>query len=574
MTEAVAEAAAPQDKRVTWIATALGFAAGLPYSLVVGSVGVWFTNAGLSFSAIGALSWTGLFYAFKFIWAPMFDWLVPPFANTIGRRRAWMALCQSVIVLCILGMALVDPRANILLFALFAVIAGFASASQDIVIDAWRIETAQSPEQLDKISVQYQLGYRMAAIIAGAVALLLADIWATPADPAAGWPPIFMGLAVVMGLTIFATLNAPEPLLAPRAAASTTPDDPAITALRRKAVIPVAIGWAISGAALLGFMFYTLGNPSASAAAFRDAATPYILFLTIGAPLALSYWLARKPGALEQQASTATFVDTLFERVLAPLADVVRRYAIWALPVLALAMTYRIADSIWGSFAQPFYISILGNTNSDVAVASKMVGVVMTMAGIALGGLGILWLGRMPALVIGAVLASITNLIYVDLAHGGAWLDGFLAFTRLGPFFEWATSGFVHATQAAGATIIFDKVTLGPALNRLTAGIAMENLAGGFASAVHIAWLSSIVNKRYAAVQYALLSSLALLIGVIFRPRIGEYVDAVKDQGIEAQANQFANVFMFAAWVGVLAIVLCFVEWWRQSREKAKVAAS
>lgn len=573
MTEAVAETAAPQSRRVIWIATALGFAAGLPYSLVVGSVGVWFTNAGLSFSAIGALSWIGLFYAFKFIWAPLFDWLVPPFANTIGRRRAWMALCQTVIVLCILGMAFVDPRANILLFALFAVIAGFASASQDIVIDAWRIETAQSPEQLDKISVQYQLGYRMAAIIAGAVALLLADIWATPADPAAGWPPIFMGLAVVMGLTIFATLNAPEPLLAPRAAASTTPDDPAITALRRKAVIPVAIGWAISGAALLGFMFYTLGNPSASAAAFRDAATPYILFLTIGAPLAISYWLARKPGALEQQGSTATFVDTLFERVLAPLADVVRRYAIWALPILALAMTYRIADSIWGSFAQPFYISILGNTNSDVAVASKMVGVVMTMAGIALGGLGILWLGRMPALVIGAILASVTNLIYVDLAHGGAWLDSFLAVTRLGPFFEWVTSGFVHATQSAGATI-FDKVTLGPSLNRLTAGIAMENLAGGFASAVHIAWLSSIVNKRYAAVQYALLSSLALLIGVIFRPRIGEYVDAVKDQGIEAQAGQFANVFMFAALIGLVAVALCLVEWWRQHREKAAAATA
>jgi PAT family beta-lactamase induction signal transducer AmpG len=566
MTDVVASAA-PADRRVTWIATALGFAAGLPYSLVVGSVGVWFTNAGLSFGAIGALSWIGLFYAFKFIWAPSFDWLVPPFANTIGRRRAWIALCQAVIVFCILGMALVDPRANILLFAVFAVLAGFASASQDIVIDAWRIETAQSPEQLDKISVQYQLGYRMAAIVAGAVALLLADIWATAADPAAGWPPIFMGLAVVMGLCVFATLNAPEPLVAPRAAETKTVA-PEIVTLRRRAVIPVAIGWAISGAALIGFMFYTLGNPDANAAEFRDAATPWILLLTIGAPLALSYWLAQKPGALESEGKAATFVDTLFERVLAPLADVVRRYALWALPVLALAMTYRIADSIWGSFAQPFYIKILGATNSDVAVASKMVGVVMTMAGIALGGVGISLMGRMPALVFGAILAAVTNLIYVDLAQGGAGMDAFLAATRLGDLFGWLTSGFVHLTQGAGATI-FDKVTLGQGLNRLTAAIAMENLAGGFASAVHIAWLSSIVNKRYAAVQYALLSSLALLIGVIFRPRIGSYVDAVKDAGIPAQADRFADVFVFAAWVGMVAVALALLEWWRQSREKA-----
>lgn len=569
MTDAVASAA-PADKRTTWIATALGFACGLPYSLVVGSVAVWFTNAGLSFGAIGALSWIGLFYAFKFIWAPSFDWLVPPFANTIGRRRAWMALCQVVIVFCILGMSFVDPRANILLFAVFAVLAGFASASQDIVVDAWRIETAQTPEQLDKISVQYQLGYRMAAIVAGAVALLLADIWATPADPAAGWPPIFMGLAVVMGLCVFATLNAPEPLVAPRAK-ETLAVDPEVVALRRKAVIPVAIGWAISGAALIGFMFYTLANPDANAAEFRDAATPWILLLTIGAPLALSFWLVKKPGALDAPGG-GQFIDTLFERVLAPLADVVKRYAIWALPVLALAMTYRIADSIWGSFAQPFYIKILGNTNSDVAVASKMVGVVATMGGIALGGVGIALLGRMPALVLGAVLAALTNLLYVDLAHGGAWTDSFLAATHLGDLFGWLTSSFVHATQGAGATI-FDKVTLGPALNRLTAAIAVENIAGGFASAVHIAWLSSIVNKRYAAVQYALLSSLALLIGVIFRPRIGSYVDAVKDAGIPAQADRFADVFVFAAWVGVLAIALALLEWWRQSRAKTPAAA-
>lgn len=569
MTEAVLSPAAP--RRVLWIATALGFACGLPYSLLVGSVSVWLTNAGIGFGTIGALSWIGLFYAFKFIWSPAFDWLVPPFANTIGRRRAWMALCQGVIALCLFGMTLFNPVANITAFALFAVLAAFASASQDIVVDAWRIETAADGKQLDRITVQYQLGYRLAAIMGGAVALLLADIWALPGNPAAGWPTIWVVMAVLMALVIAATLAAPEPVVAPktRAVAQLDPD---VQSLRRRVAMPVALGWAVAAVALVGFMFYTLANPSANAAEFRDAATPWILLLTIGLPLGISFWLARKPGALEGVSGSRAFADILFERVLAPLADIVRRYWVWALPILALAMTYRIADSIWGSFANPFYVGIMQYTNSDVAVASKMVGVLMTLAGIGLGGLALLWIGRMASLVLGGVVAALTNLLYADLAHGGAWIDGFLRITGLGVVFDWALRGFVGVTSAAGATI-FDGVVLGQALDRLTAVIAMENLAGGFASAVHIAWLSSIVNKSYAAVQYALLSSLALLIGVIFRPRIGAYVDAVKDAGLPAQAERFADVFIFAAWIGLIAVALAALEWWRQSRAATPSAA-
>lgn len=571
MSEAVEVAAPPAPRRVTLVATALGFSAGLPYALLVGSVAVWLTNAGVGFGTIGALSWIGLFYAFKFIWSPAFDWLVPPFANTVGRRRAWIALCQAVIALCLFGMSLFDPRTSIMLFAVFAVLAAIASASQDIVIDAWRIETAQDGKHLDRITVRYQLGYRLAAIVGGAVALLLADLWAVAGDAAAGWPLIWVIMAVFMAAAIGATLAAPEPVVAPRAP-SPTAQDPAVQQIRRRAVVPVAIGWAISGAALLGFMFYTLGNPGANAAAFRDAATPWILLLTVGAPIGISFWLARKPGALGGASGATAFADVLFERVLAPLADVVRRYWLWALPVLALAMTYRIADSIWGSFANPFYVGILQHSNSDVAVASKMVGVLMTLVGIALGGVALLWIGRMASLLVGGIVAAATNLLYADLAHGGAWMDSFLRATGLGFVLDGALRAFVGGVEALGATI-FDGVELGAPLTRLTAVVAMENLAGGFASAVYVAWLSSIVNKNYAAVQYALLSSLALLLGVIFRPRIGAYVDAVSDQGLAAQAARFADVFVFAAWIGLVAVALVMVEWWRQSRASRVEAA-
>lgn len=574
--QAPAAAAQPRtahDKRILWLTLALGFAAGLPFSLLVGSVGVWLTNASVGFGTIGALSWIGLFYAFKFLWAPAFDWLVPAGLSTLGRRRAWIGLCQIVIAICLFGMAFIDPREAILAFAGLAVLAAFASASQDIVIDAWRIESANERASIDAISVRYQLGYRLAAIMGGAVALLLADLWATATDAAAGWPPIFMVMAVLMGACVLATLAAPEPLVRPKPA-DTSPKGIAeeVAKVRAQAVTPVAIGWAVSGLALLGFMFYTLQNPGANAAAFRDAAVPWILLATIGLPLALSFWLVRKPGVMGSSSGAGSVTDILFQRVLAPLADVVARYWLWAIPILLLAMTYRIADSVWGSFANPFYISILEHSNSDVAVASKMVGVFMTLAGIALGGLAIAAFGRMPALVLGAVLAALTNLLYADLALGGGWTQGFLDATGIGSILDVLLRGFVGGVESAGATI-FDGVTLGDSLVRLTAVITMENLAGGFASAVHVAWLSSIVNRDYAAVQYALLASLAMLIGVIFRPRIGAYVDAVKDQGLEAQAERFADVFHFAAWIGVLAIALSLVEWYRQTRAKANSPA-
>jgi PAT family beta-lactamase induction signal transducer AmpG len=570
--EAAPAATAKPDQKLLWIMTALGFGSGLPFSLLVGSLGAWLSNAGLSFGAIGTLSWIALFYAFKFLWAPAFDWLAPPaLLNTIGRRRGWLVLCQIVIAMCLLSLILVDPRDNIALFAGLAALGAFASASQDIVLDAWRIETADARNSLDVLSTRHQLGYRMAAILGGAVALLLADIWRTELDPAAGWPQVFIVMSVLMAVCIAATFAAPEPLLRPK---EVTPaaHDPEAERMRARAVLPVALGWAGSAIAIIGFMIYSLtAKEGVNAAKFRDAATPWILLVTIGAPLAMSFLLARKPGALEAPDGSKKFTDILFTRVLAPLADFVKRYWLWAIPVLLLAMTYRIADSIWGSFANPFYLNILGHSNSDVAVASKMVGVFATMGGIALGGVALAAIGRMPALIVGAVLAALTNLLYADLAHGGAATDGFLQATGIGAFFDWALAGFVGSVQNSGATI-FDGVTINQALTRLTAVITAENIAGGFASAVHIAWLSSIVNRNYAAVQYALLSSLAMLVGVIFRPRLGAYVDEVKEAGLAAQADRFNDIFMFSMWIGFAAVALCAVEMYRQHREGLKTA--
>lgn len=685
----------PRDQRTLWVMTALGFAAGLPNVLVIGSLSTWLANAGLSFTTIAVLTWIGLFYAFKFLWAPAIEWLDPPFARTVGRRRAWMALCQVVIGACIFGLVFTDPRENILLFAGFAAVAGFFSASQDIVIDAWRIEIASDRAPIDSLSTRYQFGYRSAVIIGSAIALLMADVLAaeraasrtvnnpgvytgavgvldlkpdgayrytltpdSPAlatlqsscppakpeappcvrvitdrftiavggagrigaatelpieirrlkdgtfefkeagpfgadarpasvgaapglignaalDPADGWSEMYFFLAILMAACVLASWLAPEPLVAPREKTQAAVLDDGAKRTRAFAVVPVAVGWGVAGAALIWFMVASLtpGAAGMTAGAFRDAAIPWILLITVGVPIALAFWIVRRDPDDQMAGGEGGMIAALYNRVLAPLADMVRRYWVWSIPVLLLAMTYRIADSMWGALANPFYVKVMAYSNSDIAVASKMVGVAATLGGIAIGALALAKFGRMSALVVGAVLAAITNLLYADLANGGAWTTGFLQVTGLGSVLDAMLNGFVGSVNSTGA-VIFAEVQLGQKLTNLTGVILLENLAGGFASAVYTAWLSSIVNKRYAAVQFALLSSLALLIGVIFRPTLMAYVDAVADQGVAAQAARFSDVFVWAMWVGMLAVALSVLEWLRQRRAQQGAACA
>ena len=160
----------------------------------------------------------------------------------------------------------------------------------------------------------------------------------------------------------------------------------------------------------------------------------------------------------------------------------------------------------------------------------------MTMAGITLGAFMFAVAGRMPTLVLGAVLAAATNLLYADLALGGAGLDAFGTFTHL-----------YDLTGAFGAD---------PRLSRLLLAIAGENLAGGLAGAAFVAYLSSITSKDYSAVQYALLSSLTFLVGSLGRGALGEAIDTVG----------YAQVFYVTASLGVIAIVLCVIEWMRVGR--------
>jgi PAT family beta-lactamase induction signal transducer AmpG len=246
--------------------------------------------------------------------------------------------------------------------------------------------------------------------------------------------------------------------------------------------------------------------------------------------------------------------DALYGSVLAPMADLIERLRFGSILVLVLVLSYRFADLVWGAFAYPFYLGenfgALGHTLDEVAIASKLFGALMTFVGIGIGGAAILKIGRMPCLVAGAVLAAATNLLFADLAQGGAATNAFMSATHLYGLF-----GFMQPL----ADFLGLNVTANHALSRLMLVIAAENLAVGFASEAIVVYLSSIVNKRYAAVQYALLASLGFLLGSLGRGALGELIE---ERG-------FAYVFYLTAALGLVAVVASALEWIRQIRHGA-----
>ena len=162
-------------ERRTAIMLALGFAAGLPNLLIFDTLSAWLRDSGLSLEVISFFSLATLSYSFKFLWAPLVDRAeVPWLTKLLGHRRSWMLVAQAAITVGLLCVAGADPKANLGLVALFAVFTGFSSATQDIVIDAWRIEAADVSRQ-GAMAAAYQWGYSIARIVAGAVPLILAD---------------------------------------------------------------------------------------------------------------------------------------------------------------------------------------------------------------------------------------------------------------------------------------------------------------------------------------------------------------------------------------------------------------
>lgn len=421
----------------------LGFSAGLPLMLVLGTLSFWLREAGIDRSTIGYLSWVGLAYAFKWAWAPLVDRMPIPFLTRwLGRRRSWLLLSQGAIIAGLVGMALNDPHIALQPVVWCALAVAFGSATQDIALDAFRIESADTDRQA-ALAAGYQTGYRLAMIWAGAGVLWIAarsEVVDGGSYQAGAWHVAYLAMAASMLVGVLTVLISKEPI-------------------RRE--LP----------------------PAKNVAAWLD------------------------------------------DVVVGPFRDFILRYRWQAVLILALIATYRISDVVMGIMANPFYVD-MGYSKDEVAAVTKIFGVIMTLVGAFIGGALSMRFGMMRILTLGAILSSASNLLF-------AWLAG-------------------HGHDVTMLVLV----------------ISGDNLASGIASAAFIAYLSSLTNITYSATQYALLSSMMLLLPKFLAGYSGTYVDAYG----------YSNFFTATALLGVPVIILL---WFSaranktlDSKEQAKEQAS
>lgn len=567
-----------------------GFAQGLPPALFLGTLYAWLSEAEVDLETMGVFSLVGLAYSFQFLWSPLLDKVDIPALRRLGKRKQWIAPMQLVIGIALVVMSSLDPRSALAWFSLLAAIGAFASATQDIAINAWRIDVADEVATIDILSTLTQMGFRLASLVGGAIGLIMAERY--------GWPFMYVVFGGVMLAIGIAGLFAPDARVSGDRAANalTSRDELAelfkagqvTERIRNRALLTVGLLWAWAITIVVIFMVRSMTGtgpitPTWHFPLFGSDATfnvswllgmlpsgesgrpdptdfttlfgPLIVLATVVLPALVAAWVVKQSrqqtnviAASDETQRQVRFADHLYRALVLPLVELVGRMG-WSLVlVLGLVLTYRITDSVWGVFAYPFYLGELGFTGEDVAFASKILGIFAILIGLALGGWLITVFGRMFMLTFGAVIAAATNLLYADLALGGATMQA--ASDAIG--FTWLVS-----TTANGlAPLFFVAAPPSEGLARLSFTIFWENLAIGIAGAAYIAWLSSIVAKRYAAVQFALLASLTLLIGTLGRGALG--------QMIEVQGYHY--VFIFTALIGVVAVVLCVLEWIREAR--------
>lgn len=535
--------------RKTGFMLIFGFASGLPFALFLGTLFAWLTEAEVELETMGIFSLIGLAYAFQFLWSPLIDKVDLPLLRKLGKRKQWIVSMQVALGTILVTLSLLDPKSQLGLFSLLAGIGAFASATQDIAINAWRIDVADDVATIDILSTVYQMGYRFSSLVGGAMGLIIAA--------RIGWPETYMLMGAILLTAGFLGLFAPNG--DGDAANTMAASDELVRELRKageldpkiraRALAIVGVLWAGAIGVVLSFMIMSMTYAPAdrpNPTQFTLNFGPWIIVATIILPALIAGWLAnqKKQGnyLLEQDAppsSGAGFaMDHLYRALVLPLVEFVGRMG-WSLVlILAVVLTYRICDAIWGTFAYPFYLGELNYTNDEVAFASKFFGVGAIIGGLALGGFLLTVIGRMATLFIGGLLAALTNLLYADLAIGGhnmQALSDLVGFTWL-----------IMQVPGIGSA----------ALAKLTFTIFFENLAIGIAGAAYIAWLSSIVSKKFSAVQYALLSSLTLLVGTLGRGALGEMIE---DQG-------YFDVFVLTTFIGLAAVVLVCLEWWRERR--------
>ncbi len=484
----------------------LGFSAGIPILLIFSTLSVWLREAEVTRSSVTFFSWAALGYSFKFIWAPLVDKIPFPYlTGLLGRRRSWMLISQLSIIVAILLMGSTDPSSGITaltVMACSAVLLGFSSATQDIVIDAYRIECIDESYQA-LLASAYIAGYRVAMIVAGAGSLFIASFFGTTKDLYlySAWQYTYYIMAATMIVGILTTLIIKEP-------ASNTGKD--VYTYDSKEYFNLFLGFLIACAAFV-ILFFVSGD---SVSFFKEKigemlfgkkepATSFLVemirfFLAVLAA-GLSFRILVGMGYLNRALVAETYVE--------PVRDFFQRYGMQtALLLLLLIGFYRVSDIVLGVISNVFYTD-MGFSKNVIAGITKFYGLWMTIIGGFIGGMLTLRYGVYAILFLGALLSAGTNLLFLLLAgHSG-------------------------------------DITL------LTVVIAVDNLSAGIAATAFVAFLSSLTSVSFTAIQYALFSSLMTLFPKLFGGYSGSIVDSFG----------YGPFFILTTVMGIPVLILVYI---------------
>jgi PAT family beta-lactamase induction signal transducer AmpG len=443
----------------------LGFASGLPFPLVLTTLSARLRQAGIDRTTIGLFSLVGLAYSLKFFWSPIVDRWRLPGLGMLGQRRSWILLAQTGVIVGLIAMALHDPASGAQQMALLATLTAFCAASQDIAVDAYRIESASAEWQGATVAA-YQIGYQLALICSGAGALIAASGhgWT--------WSYLLMAACMLVGPMTCLLIREPEGGAARRAMLV----DPVLlqSTIERMRVSSLIV--AIAATALVGAVLRL---------ALPVKESTLVIDVSFGAFLLLELFLL----ALLRVAALRPALERMTGSVVLPLVDFFQRNGRrLAIPILLLIITYRLNYMTMGVAANTFYLD-MGYTLDQIALVSKLYGVALTLSGAVLAGWLVKRIGFLQTMLVGLVLLSCANLFY-------GYLGGF-------------------------------GVKSAPPIAWLASAVSLDNVANGIAGTAFIAYMSSLTSKTYTATQYALFGTLWSLPAKSLASQWGRIVDAI-----------------------------------------------
>ena len=492
----------------------LGFASGLPLALTGLALQAWLTMDGLDMAQIGFLTLIGIPYTFKFLWAPLMDRVDLPL---LGRRRGWVVFTQALLAVALFALADISPLVALPLFAALGVGVAFISASQDIVVDAYRVDLLPARERGIGASL-FVMGYRIAMILSGGVALIWTD---AVSGVGMSWPAVYRLMAALMaGLAVFSAFALPR-LAQPPARVHDASRAPVrqdligflavLLAVAAGVVLTQRLGGPVAGWMLSPWFGADVAKGSLQAKWIDLLA----LLLGLAVTLPLAGWAARR---------------ARFETLLSGLGSYFSQPRAWSF--LGFIVFYKLTDAFQLSLLTPFLLKGMAFGPAEVGVVNKLIGLVLTVVGALLGGLVMLRLRLVWSLLLFGLLQMSSSLAFWWLAvHGKGALPGWMI-----PAFDFGFVKLLHPTLVDGGLLM---------------AVASENLASGMGTAAFLAFLMSLTNQRFSATQFALLSAFQSIGRVWIGPLAG----------VLSEAIGWPNFFLVAVAMGVPSLIWLKVLW-------------